>query len=43
MFHIEDGEAEDIEGGKRVAGLLSGLVYDISLKMIIKFNKETMQ
>ena len=24
MFHIEAGEAEDIEGGKRVAGLLSG-------------------
>ena len=24
MFHIEDGEAEDIEGGKRVSGLLSG-------------------
>ena len=24
MFHIEDGEAEDIEGGKRVAGVLSG-------------------
>ena len=24
MFHIEDGEAEDIEGGERVARLLSG-------------------